>query len=68
MVEARKFRRDKEERLIYALGLINECRGITKAKSKLLGVDLKDFKRSLKDLDDILVNHNAARLVYRLYT
>ena len=29
---------------------------IDKAKSKLLGVDLKDFKRSLKDLDDILVN------------
>jgi len=56
MVEAHNFRKDKEERLIYALELINECRGIAKAKSKLLGEDLKDFKRSLKDLDDILVN------------
>lgn len=56
MVEAHNFRQDKEERLIYALELINECRGIAKAKSKVLGVDLKDFKRSLKDLDDILVN------------
>ncbi len=56
MVEAHNFRQDKEERLIYALELINECRGIAKAKSKLFSVDLKDFKRSLKDLDDILVN------------
>ncbi|WIW71473.1 hypothetical protein [Anaerosinus gibii] len=56
MVEAYNFRQDKEERLIYALELINECRGIAKAKSKLLGIDLQDFKRSLKDLDDILVN------------
>ncbi len=56
IVEAHNFRRDKEERLIDALELINECRGIAKAKSKLLSADLKDFKRSLKDLDDILVN------------
>lgn len=56
IVKAHNFRRDKEERLIYALELINECRGIAKAKSKLLGIDLQEFKRSLKDLDDILVN------------
>lgn len=56
IVKAYNFRSDKEERLIYALALINECRGITKAKSKLLGIDLQDFKRSLKDLDDMLVN------------
>ncbi len=56
IVEAHNFRRDKEKRLIYALELINECRGIAKAKSQLLGIDLQEFKRSLKDLDDILVN------------
>lgn len=56
IVEAYNFRRDKEDRLIYALELINECRGISKAETRLLSVDLKDFKRSLNDLDDILVN------------
>jgi hypothetical protein len=56
MVEKHKFRRDKEDRLIYALELVNNCRGIAKAKAELCGVDLCDFKRSLKDLDDILVN------------
>jgi len=56
IVEAHNFRRDKEERLIDTLEFINECRGIAKAKAKLLGEALKDFKRSLKDLDDILVN------------
>jgi hypothetical protein len=56
MVEAHNFRRDKEERLIFALEQVNECRGIAKAKAKLRGVDLSEFKRSLKDLDAILVN------------
>ena len=40
--------------MIRALELVNECRGI--AKSKLRSDDLKDFKRSLNDLDAILVN------------
>jgi hypothetical protein len=56
IIEGYNFRCDKEERLIRALELVNECRGIAKAKSKLQGDDLKDFKRSLNDLDDILVN------------
>ena len=50
------FRRDKEERMIYALESVKEYHGIAGAKSKLYGPDLNDFKRSLKDLDDILVN------------
>ena len=45
-----------EERLIYALEQVKECHGIAKAKEKLRGQDLTDFKRSLRDLDDILVN------------
>ena len=36
--------------------LINECHGIARAKSKLYGPDLDDFNRSLKDLDDLLIN------------
>lgn len=56
MVEAYHFRQDKEDRLIDALELVNECRGIAKAKATLQGETLKNFKRSLKDLDEIFVN------------
>lgn len=56
MVKSYDFRKDKEERLIYALEQVKECHGIAKAKEKLRGQDLTDFKRSLRDLDDILVN------------
>ena len=56
IVKAHNFRRDKEERLLFALEAVSECRGIAKAKSKLLGIDISEFKRSLKDLDAIFVN------------
>jgi len=56
MVQSQNFRRDKEDRLFFALDVINKHRGIAKAKSKLTGIDLKEFKRSLKDLDAIFVN------------
>lgn len=56
MVKAHYFRQEKEERLLFALEYINECRGIANAKAKLFGDDLHDFKRSLRDLDDIFVN------------
>ncbi|MCL2187777.1 MAG: hypothetical protein FWC16_01950 [Defluviitaleaceae bacterium] len=56
MVKRCNFRRDKEERLINTLELVNECRGISKAKAKLTDTDLRDFKRSLKDLDALLIN------------
>lgn len=56
IVESYNLRRDREDRIVYALELINECRGIAKAKSKLHGPDLVDFNRSLKDLDTMLVN------------
>lgn len=56
IVESYNFRRDKEERLIYALEQISKARGIADVKSKMLGCDLDDFKQSLRDLDDILVN------------
>ncbi len=56
IVESYHFRREKEERMIDALEFVSEYRGIAKAKSKLYGPDLDDFKRSLNDLDHILVN------------
>lgn len=48
--------REKEERIIYALELINDCHGVAKAKTKLHGPDLDDFEQSLKDLNKIWVN------------
>ena len=56
MVQSHNFRRDKEERLLWTLTQVKEHHGIAKAISKLRGDDLKDFKRSLKDLDAIFVN------------
>ena len=56
LVEAYNFRHEKENRMIWTLELISECRGIAKAKEKLSGDDLKEFKKSLSDLDEILVN------------
>lgn len=56
IVESYHFRRSKEERIIYALELVKKYRGIAKAKDRLLGPDLDDFKRSLEDLDNMLIN------------
>lgn len=56
IVESYHFRCDKEERIIYALELVNECHSIAKAKDRLHGPDLAEFNRSLKDLDDMLIN------------
>lgn len=56
IVESHNFRRDKEERMLFALEQVNKFRGIAEAKAKMSGLDLDDFKRSLKDLDEILVN------------
>lgn len=56
IVESYNFRSDKEDRLLYALDVISEARGIEAAKEKLPSWELDDFKRSLNDLDEILVN------------
>ena len=42
--------------MISALEFINERRGIVKAKAKLHGEKVDEFKRSLHDLDNIMVN------------
>ena len=56
MVKAHNFRNDKEERLLFVLEQVSKYRGIPNAMKKMSGVDLADFKRSLKDLDKIFVN------------
>ena len=56
IVESYNFRPEKETRLLYALEIISKARGIAAAKEKLSGLELDDFKRSLNDLDEILVN------------
>lgn len=56
IVESYKFRPEKETRLLYALDIVSKARGIAAAKEKLSGLELDDFKRSLSDLDEILVN------------
>lgn len=56
IVKSYQFRAEKEERMLYTLEIVNQSRGIADAKSKIPLVDLDDFKRSLRDLDDILVN------------
>lgn len=56
IIQSYDFRQDKEDRLLYALETIKKHHGIAKAKSKLHGPDLDDFKKSLKDLDSLLIN------------
>jgi hypothetical protein len=56
MVKAHHFNENKETRLITALEDTSSYKGIANTKSKLSGKDLKEYKRSLKDLDSILVN------------
>jgi len=56
MVERCGFQHRKQERLIWTLELVNECRGIAAAKSKVKTVDADEFKRSLKELNAMLIN------------
>ena len=56
IVESYNFRPEKEGRLLYALDIVSKARGIASAKDNLSGLELDDFKRSLNDLDEILVN------------
>lgn len=56
MVKARRFRPQKEERLISTLEFVNRCRGIHKAKSTLEDVSLEGFRHSLRELDAVRIN------------
>ena len=53
VVKSNKFNAQKENRIIDALQVINQCRSLAKAKAKYQGDDLAAFKRTLKDLSDL---------------
>ena len=56
IIESRGFHNNKEKRLISTLTLINRCRGIAKAKETLKEDQLVDFRRSLRELDNLGIN------------
>ena len=56
IVESYHFRSSKEERMIEVLESVNESHGIAKAKSKLRENEFRRFNKTLKELDNILVN------------
>lgn len=56
IVKSYQFKKKKETRILDTLELVKEHGGIAKAIAHLNDRELYNFKRSLKDLDDILVN------------
>ncbi len=55
-VKAQHFNRQKEDRLIDALKLVNDCRSVPRAKAAYQGHDLDAFKRTLKELASLGIN------------
>ncbi|MDL2232132.1 hypothetical protein LJC63_00945 [Ruminococcaceae bacterium OttesenSCG-928-L11] len=55
-IRSMNFCASKESRLMGALKLVNQCRGVFRAKNSLTGAELAEFKRSLRDLGEIGVN------------
>ncbi len=55
-IEACNFNRQKKKRLINALQLVNQCRGIAKTKASLNDRELEIFKKTLKDLSSLGIN------------
>ena len=56
LVELRRFKPSKEQRLLIDLKYINESRGIHKAKAALQDKERDDFNRSLRDLEEVGIN------------
>lgn len=56
MIHSKHFHSQKDERLIRALKLVNDCRSITKAKATYQGSDLVAFKRTLSELASLGIN------------
>lgn len=55
-IEQQGFTLGKEQRLINELKMINTYRGIANAKAALHGDGLVDFRRSLRELEDMGIN------------
>ena len=51
-----RFRPKREEKLIKALKMTNDHRGIYKTKLRLMGKDLLEYNRMLNDLDELGIN------------
>ena len=49
-IKQQRFHKQKENRLIDALQLVNQCRSLAKAKALYKGNELKAFKQTLNDL------------------
>jgi hypothetical protein len=56
IIESQHFNKQKEKRLIDALRLVNYCRSIAKAKNAFKDDELKNFKKTLKDLSSLNIN------------
>jgi hypothetical protein len=56
MVQSRAFHPKREARLIAALSFTSSSEGIFKAKAKLNGDDLEDYRRSLRELETLGIN------------
>lgn len=56
MIQSHHFNRQKEERLVKALKLVNDCRSVARAKAAYQGRDLDAFKRTLGDLASLRIN------------
>ena len=55
MIQFQHFNQQKEDRLIKALVLVNDCRSVARAKEAYHG-DLDSFKRTLSDLSGLRIN------------
>jgi hypothetical protein len=56
IVETMNFRPSKRDRMIHALNIVNDKRGISKAKATLQGNELDRFNITLRELVDISIN------------
>ena len=56
MIKMSHFRPKREEKLIKALEMTNDHRGIHKTKLRLMGKDLAEYKRMLNELDKLGIN------------
>lgn len=56
IIRAHGYNRQKEQRLIEALQLVNQCRGVSKAMATLQEGERDAFKRTLRDLSGVRIN------------
>lgn len=56
IIRTHGYNRQKEQRLVEALQLVNQCRGVSKAMATLQEGERDAFKRTLKDLSGLRIN------------